>query len=122
MWLWECELREAGFRLRSAGYWRCERRFGLPAHAYVSIFAGGEAGGGRRAVEVSAFHVTFQLGTDRLHFYYHERAEDVWEPGGHTSAAEIGRYGVEPRQLRDRADEIAARVTAALQGALLPRE
>src|SRR5437870_784608 len=98
MWLWECELRQLGFRRRSDGYWRCERRYGLPAEAYLSLFAGGEhdlfpedVRARRRIVEVSAFHVTILLGVDRIHFYYHEVSETAWEPGGHTSSVEIAR-------------------------------
>src|SRR5437016_2976269 len=111
MWIWENELRQAGFRRRSNCYWRCEKRFDLPSHAYVSLFVGGQiTGPGQPAphalVEFSAFHVTFHVGMDNLHFYYHERSEGVWEPGGHTSSAEIRRYEIEPRQLREQADAI----------------
>jgi hypothetical protein len=97
MWLWECELYQFGFRYRSVRYWQCERGFGLPGNGYISVFVGGKGGATRRGrarqwlVEVSAFHVTFKVGVDNLHFYYHERTEGVWEPGGHTSAPEIRR-------------------------------
>jgi len=119
MWLWECELNQIGFRQRSPGYWQCERGFGLPKYGYVSVFVGGKGGATRsgqacqRPVEISAFHVTFKLGVDNLHFYYHEQAEGVWDPGGHTSTAEIRRYQVEPSLLRQ--------LAAAWQGVLLAR-
>src|SRR5687767_3463645 len=98
MWLWECELRQAGLRRLSAHYWQCSGRYRLPAVAYLSLFshahekqisAGASA---RERVDICAFHVTFCLGVDRVHFYFHEAAEGVWEPGGHTSGAEIRRY------------------------------
>jgi hypothetical protein len=129
MWLSECELRAIGFRRRSTHYWQCERRFGLPSDGYLSVFADGECAiadsiGDTQPshIEVSAFHVTFVLGVDNIHFYYHEHAENVWEPGGHTSRFEIERHGVEPRILRADADTIAELVVAALHGTLLPRE
>jgi hypothetical protein len=127
MWLWECELRHLGLRRLSPGYWQGERRYGLPAGAYLSMFAHAEerqaaAGGARRErLDVCAFHVTFCLGVDRVHFYYHEAAEGVWEPGGHTSGAEIHRYRREPAELRAVADRVAAEVVAALGMSLLPR-
>src|SRR5262249_33430313 len=104
MWLWECELCQLGLRRWSTSYWQCERRYGLPGGAYISVFphavarqsAAGKAK--RERLDICAFHVTFCLGVDRLHFYYHERAEGIWEPGGHTSAAEIRRYRREPAE------------------------
>src|ERR671933_782818 len=117
MWLWVSELQALGFRERSGGYWQCERAYGLPAHAYLSIFFGAASrqrksrrGPRPRLVDVSAFHVTLVLGVDRIHFYYHEQAEGVWEPGGHTSRAEIGRYAADPGELCRQADQIAARL------------
>ncbi len=127
MWLWDCELQQLGFRQRSEVYWQCERRFGLLEDAYVSIFANdGNASGRSRsrgpiAVGFCAFHITFQLDVDNVHFYFHEQAENVWEPGGHTSSVEIERHGVDPRALRSLADEIAAGVAFALGGTLLAR-
>jgi hypothetical protein len=128
MWIWNTELQQAGFRQRSVGYWRAERRFGLSPGAYVSVFPGGESvapreGGhdDRNLLDVSAFHVTIPVDVDRLHFYYHEAGEGVWEPGGHTSSNEIRRHGVDPRMLREQADAIAARVVVALRGVMLPR-
>lgn len=115
MWLWEWQLRHHGLRRRSEGYWQADRRYGLPADAYLSVFAHAHerppAGGER--VDVCAFHVTFYLAPDRVHFYYHEVADGVWEPGGHTSAAEIRRYRVEPAALREMADRVAAAFLAA---------
>jgi hypothetical protein len=128
MWLWECELRQLGFRRRSDGYWRCERRYGLPAEAYLSLFASGEhhltadrARSRRRIVEFSAFHVTMPLVVDRIHFYYHERSETAWEPGGYTSSVEIARHGADPLQLRAEADRIAGRVLERMNRTVLPR-
>src|SRR5438874_2717014 len=101
MWRWECELVAAGFRQRSEQYWQCERGYRLPEKAYVSVFVhaafhlsgrqehihvdnmsvrAGRRKSKRRAehieerlvLEVSAFHVTFLLGCDHIHFYYHE--------------------------------------------------
>jgi hypothetical protein len=72
-------------------------------------------------VDVAAFHVTFCLGVDRVHFYFHEVADGVWEPGGHTSAAEIRRYLRDPAELRAVADRVAAEFLSALGMELLPR-
>jgi hypothetical protein len=128
MWLWECELRELGLRRLSQWYWQCERRYGLPAEAYLSVFAHAQerqssAGTGtRERVDVCAFHVTFCLGVDRVHFYYHEIADGVWEPGGHTSSAEILRYRRDPAELRAIADRVATEFAAALGMKLVPRD
>src|SRR4051794_26920582 len=109
MWLWQDELHRVGLRRRSDGYWKAERRFGLPANAYVSVFAResrrpAAAGPGRRrgrragrlAAEVSAFHVTFVVGRDNVHFYYHESGDRDWSPGGHTTAREIRALDADP--------------------------
>ncbi len=100
MWLWAVELHELGFRRRSDRYWQCERRFGLPEQAHLSIFASEQripAGKGRKRclVELAAFHVTFEIDRDNVHFYYHERLDNEWEAGGHTSAGEMARLGQE---------------------------
>src|SRR5262245_42315465 len=39
MWLWECELRRLGLRRQSPRYWQCERRYGMPGNAYLSVFS-----------------------------------------------------------------------------------
>jgi hypothetical protein len=128
VWLWAIELHELGFRRKSDRYWQCERRYGLPAEAHLSVFAWGEhgvaadAGAAPRLVEVSTFHVTFEIGRENIHFYYHELSDNEWEPAGHTSAAEIARLGRAARELRRAADEIAAALVAALGGTLHPRE
>jgi hypothetical protein len=124
MWLWACELRRLGFRRLSERYWQCERRYGLPDGAYLSAFAHARERepSGRERVDVCAFHVTFCLGVDRVHFYYHEATDAAWEPGGHTSAAEIRRYAVEPAEPRRTADAVAARLVSALGSELLPRD
>jgi hypothetical protein len=124
MWLWGWDLHRMGFRRRSEHYRQCERRYGLPAHAYLSIFVHtceSDPAGGRERVEISAFHVTFRLGIDRIHFYYHEADEQVWEPGGHTSSPEIRHHGVDPAALRQLADEIAGRFLKEPDCRLLPR-
>jgi hypothetical protein len=127
MWLWEGELRGLGFSRRAGGYWRCARRFGLRGDEHISAFArseqvvsGRRPGGGGLLVELSEVHVTFPMG-ENVHFYYHERTETEWEPGGCTSGAEIRRLGLHPARLRERADQIAGEVIAAIGGVLPPR-
>jgi hypothetical protein len=128
MWLWECELRQLGLRRLSPRYWQCERRYGLPRGAYLSVFShAGEsqtAAGDvqRERLDICAFHVTFCLGVDRVHFYFHEVAEGVWEPGGHTSGTEIRRYRREPAELRAIADRVAGEFLSALGMKLTPRD
>jgi hypothetical protein len=128
MWLWASELHERGFRRRSDRYWRCERGFGLPDGAHVSIFSwseqtlpGGASGGSRFLVKLTEFHVTFVLQGEHVHFYCHERLENEWEPGGHTSAAQLRRLGLGPAELRAAADEVAMALVAALGGTWRPR-
>jgi hypothetical protein len=127
MWLWACELRQLGLRRLSARYWQCERRYGLPGDAYLSVFSHARerhvtAGAvEHERVDLCAFHVTFCLGVDRVPFYFHEIAEGVWEPGGHTSATEIRRYLREPTELRAVADRVAFEFVSALGMRLLPR-
>jgi len=77
--------------------------------------------GTRWLVELTEFHVTFQLGLEHVHFYYHEQGENAWRPAGHTSSAEIIRLGESPLAWRSRADASAAALVAALGGVLLPR-
>jgi hypothetical protein len=72
-------------------------------------------------VDVWAFHVTFLLGTDRVHFYYHEADLATWEPGGYTPGRQIRAHGVRPRALRAVADRVAAAVSAALGCTFRPR-
>ena len=125
MWLWDIELRALGFRRKSERYWQCLRRFELPDAAYLSLFSWSEqfipAGNGRYLAELSDFHVTFQIGLERIHFYYHERSENAWKAAGHTSGREIRRLGVEPAQLRAQADMAAALFIAAVGGVYHPR-
>jgi hypothetical protein len=128
MWIIDAELQQLGFRRRSRRYWQCEWRYGLPDNAYISIYAGGkdshldrEPRNQPRIVEVSAFHVTFLLDVDNVHFYYHEYGDGVWEAGGHTSGAEIARHDADPLTLRQLADAIAAEFVMALAANLLPR-
>jgi hypothetical protein len=128
MRLWISEFRQWGFRRLSVRYWQCERRYGLPAAAYLSVFSHAserdlaEGDGERERVDMSAFHVTFCLGMDRAHFYFHEVDEGVWEPGGHTSGAEIRRCCKDPAELGAVADRVAAEFLATVQMTLLARE
>jgi hypothetical protein len=128
MWLWECELRSLGFRRKSERYWQCERGHELPVAAHLSVFTWSEQrippradGGVRWLVELTEFHVTFQLGLEHVHFYYHEQGENDRRPAGHTSSAEIARLRESPRACRREADVIAAALVSALGGVLLPR-
>jgi hypothetical protein len=128
MWLWESELRELGFKRKSERYWQCERHFDLPDHAHLSVFSWGEqsipagrSGPVRFLVELTEFHVTFRLGLEHVHFYYHERLDNEWVPAGHTSGAEIRRLDHDPAPLRQAADVIAAALATALGGAYRPR-
>lgn len=123
MWLWESELRALGFRRKAERYWLCGRRFGLPSGDHLSLYCWGEQvlPGQRLLVELTEFHATFHVAGERVHFYYHERLENVWEPGGHTSSGEILRLGQDPAALRAEADGIAARFVEALSGRFLPR-
>jgi hypothetical protein len=123
MWLWASELNELGFRRRSEGYWRCERCFGLPGGAHLSLFSWGEQvlPGARFLVELTEFHVTFVVRQEHVHFYYHERLDNDWDPAGHTSAAELRRLGVDGAALRARADVVAASLIAALGGTFYRR-
>jgi hypothetical protein len=95
MWQWDDALRQLGFRRRGERYWQCERGFGLRPVEHISIFSWseqaipGRRGPARFLVEVTEFHVTFLLGGEHLHFYYHEHADHEWVPAGHTSANEI---------------------------------
>src|SRR6266699_1892596 len=123
MLLLEFELRAMGFRRRAERYGQWERRFGLPAGGHLSVFPWGEQSlaGGRLLVELDTFHVTFAVGGEHVHFYFHERAGSEWDPGGHTSAAEVLRLGGDVRELRARADAVAALLVAVLPGTLRPR-
>jgi hypothetical protein len=125
MWIRIDCLRRLGFRPGERGYWWCERGHGLPPHSHLSIYAWGaksmRRGDEPRAVEVNAFHVTFAHRGNNLHFYYHDRGECEWEPGGHTSAGELRALGCEPAAVRAAADGAAERFITALGGTLQPR-
>src|SRR5437660_9962492 len=122
MWLWASELSGLGFRRKSDGYWQCERRHGLPDGAHLSLFSWSEqarpadTGRVRFLVEVTEFHVTFVLRHEHVHFYHHERLENGWEPGGHSSTRELRRLGANVNALREDADTIAAALVEALGG------
>ncbi len=128
MWLWESELRELGFKRKSPSYWQCERGFGLQPAAHLSVYSWSEqaVASERKGpllclVEVSAFHVTFELGLENFHFYYHEILENEWQPAGHTSSGEICRLGCDPVVLRYMADESALALVEALKAVFRPR-
>lgn len=121
-------MRELGFRRKSERYWRCVRNFGLGEGEYLSVFSWGEqrlpgpaSGSARFVVEMTEFHVTFLVGIDHVHFYYHETRENAWQPAGHTSAGELHRLGRDPQTLRERADRIASRFITRLGGVRHPR-
>jgi hypothetical protein len=123
MWLWESELRELGFRRKSERYWQCERHYGLQVGDHLSVYTWSEqpissksTDQARILVELSAFHVTFAVRGENVHFYYHELLDNEWEPAGHTSSAEIRRVGCDPQELRDLADAVAVAFVQALHG------
>ncbi len=124
MWIWTEQLRLLGFRRKSERYWQCVNHFELGPSEHLSLFPWSEvhlAETGQTLVELDTFHVTFIHGVDHIHFYYHEQNDNVWEPGGHTSSREIRRHGQCPREMRARADRIAAAFIHALTGSMLPR-
>jgi hypothetical protein len=128
MWLWDNELRRLGFRRKSDRYWRCDRRFGLGNDDHLSIWSWSEQTirdrrrrGVRYLVELTEFHVTFERRGENLHFYYHEWAENGWEPGGHTSRREIRRTGCAPGTLRHAAAVVAGEFIRALGGSMRTR-
>jgi hypothetical protein len=129
MWLWECELRELGFRRKSPHYWQCQRRYDLPPHAHLSIFSWSEqqipparGKSGRLITEVTEFHITFLIRFEHLHFYYHEGWPNQWRPAGHTSRREIRRVHEDPAALRQQADASARQFAESLGGNLLSRK
>src|SRR5262249_55508825 len=132
MWLWESELRELGFRRKSEGYWRCERRYGLADGEYVSVFSWGEQtlppaarGPARYVVELTEFHVTFLIGIGHVHFYYHEYGGGGGGGAGGRGApaAAGGRRGRgrAPAPRRAGADRIAWGLVGGLGGVWRPR-
>jgi hypothetical protein len=122
MWRWDDDMRRLGFRRRGERYWQCERRYGLSGHDHVSVFSWSEQSlPGAFAVELTEFHVTFYRGGEHLHFYYHEMADNNWQPAGHTSVNEIARLGLSAAELRAAANAVAQELVAALGGVLLGR-
>lgn len=123
MWVWDSEMKRLGFRRRGERFWLAERRHGLCGHDHLAVFSWGEQAlpGGAFVVELTEFHVTFYRDGEQLHFYYHETHENVWEPGGHTSAGEVARLGMSLPGLRGEADDIAAALVEAMGGELVPR-
>jgi hypothetical protein len=124
MWLYDLELEPLGFRRKGDRYWQCQRRLGLLGDDHVSVYSWSEQRlpAGRFLVELTEFHVTFYRGGEHLHFYYHELADNHWQPAGHTSPNEISRLGLQALVLRADADSVAAALVEALGGVLLPRQ
>lgn len=124
MWLYDLELQRLGFRRKGDRYWQCERRLGLTGHDHLSVFSWAEQRlpAGRFLVELTEFHVTFYRGGEHLHFYYHEMADNHWQPSGHTTPLEVQRLGLDVPALRALADCIALALAESLGGVLLPRE
>ena len=121
-------LQSQGFRRRSRKYWQIKPvSTDLKEDCHVSLFAdaelnaSGRPAGTAHYLDFAAFHVTFELGPDNVHFYYHELSESEWEAGGHTSSREIRRHGVDPRQLRQAADVIAERLLQEWGRGMSPR-
>lgn len=124
MWIWSEQLKAMGFSRKSDRYWQCKNRYGLDDNEHLSLFPWSEAplhGSDQILVEMDTFHVTMLLGIDHVHFYYHERQENEWQPGGYTSPGEIRAHGANPRSLRARADAIAKCLVEALMGSFVPR-
>jgi len=124
VWIWDEHLQRLGFRRRSDRYWQCQQRYGLSPIDHMSIFSWSEQriARSRFHVELTEFHVTLARKGEFLHWYYHEHELNAWQPGGHTSVAELERLGLDVTRLRGEADEIAAEFIAALDGVLLTRE
>jgi len=122
--LWKHQLLELGLREKGARYWRCDDRYEMNQGVHLSVFLWtADARSSRRAqrFELCEFHITFELGTENIHFYYHEVREGQWRGAGHTSSPEIQRLGYQTSPLRENADQIALRWVEALQCQLLPR-
>jgi hypothetical protein len=75
----------------------------------------------RLRIDFASFHVTFRVGVDHVHFYYHELDDQTWESGGHTSLLELDRLGLRRDQLREQADQIARELLSSFGVELLPR-
>lgn len=128
MFFWTRELERLGFREQSRCYWRCAGRYGLPSGAYLSVYTGlhkpifdHDRGCAEDWVDLYAFHVTFVLPRDRVHFYYREGEPNEWYPEGYTPSAQITRMGGDPLLLRSIADDVALACVSALKGAWSPR-
>lgn len=118
MWLWICELKQLGFKQKSNRYFQCTKGYGLENNGHISMFLWTRNGKGKNATcfEVNEFHITLKGGGHNLHFYYHERSENVWQQGGHTSTNEIELLGFCAEALREQADSIAKEFVAKLNG------
>ncbi|MEK6239063.1 MAG: hypothetical protein N2C14_30475, partial [Planctomycetales bacterium] len=128
VWLHEHELRMLGFRRKSDRYWRCDARHGLQGDDHLSLHLWereqvvvGRRRRGAFRFEMAEFHVTLAVPHHNLHFYFHEVKPNEWEPGGHTSSAEIELTSLNPAALREDADRIADKFIQALGGVRLPR-
>ena len=123
MWIWEFQLRELGFRRKNDVYWICERGCGLADGDHLSLFLWTREAqdSSPSAFELTEFHVTFLIGSQNVHFYYHEIGDNLWEPGGHTSGMELEGLGCDPPGLIAEADEIARLFVKTLDGRWLDR-
>ncbi len=116
VWITFRAMRRLGFRRVSSRYWLCRDRHGLPPDAHLTVTDHDD----RDPVDLSAFHVTFEVLDERVHFYYREEEPGVWSPEGHTPIADLRRLGVCRAAARRDADAIAARLVAALHARWMP--
>lgn len=123
MILWTSDLRRLGFREKGHRYWQCDRGYGLPNDAHLSLFLWTHARASPRhsCYEFAEFHVTFEVAGHNVHFYYHEVDENRWAAEGHTSRSECDLLGIDVDALRSIADAIAARVVERFSGVLESR-
>lgn len=111
MWITRRAMRRLGFRRVSPRFWLCRGRYGLPARGHLTV----ADRVGRDLVELSAFHVTVEVGGERVHVYYREEAPACWGPEGHTPADDLLRLGVDRGGLLQTADDVARRLVEALR-------
>ena len=110
MWLTRRAMRRLGFRRVSPRYWLCRGRHGLPPGSHLTVADWSD----RDLVEVTSFHVTFEVHDERVHAYYREEGPSVWGPEGHTPIDDLIRLGVDRATLKQTADAVAHRLVAAL--------
>ena len=116
MWIWKHELKQLGFRQKSRTYWQALGRFGLEPDEYVSAFlctSNTRRGANATLFQLTEFHVTFPIMGHRVHFYFHETMDRVWEAGGHTSVRELTLLGAHLPALDRQALQAASQLLAA---------